>query len=75
MSKLRILLSSTHLVIEKFTWYRETIESRRLRVQRQSDGGAHCGPGSRWPEIRSVIQPPSIRTNFLSRPHLAKVQC
>jgi hypothetical protein len=75
MSKLRVLFSSTHLVIEQLTRYRETIGSRRLRVQRQSDGGAHYGPGSRWPEIRSVIQPHSIRTNFLSRPHLAKVQC
>jgi hypothetical protein len=74
MSNLLILFSPTHLVSEQLTWYRETIGSGRLRVQRQSDGGAHHGLGSRWPELRSVIQPPSIRADCHSCPPLAKVQ-
>jgi hypothetical protein len=74
MSNLRILFSLTHLVIEQLTWYRETIGSRRLGVHRQSKGGAHHGPGSRWPELRSVIQPPSIRANCRWCPPLAKVR-
>ena len=74
MSNLRILFSLIHLVTEKLTWYRGTIGSRCLRVQRQSDRGAHHGPGSGWPELRSVIQPPSIRADFHSCPTLAKIQ-
>ena len=74
MSNLRILFSLTHLVTELRTWHRGTFGSGRLRVQRQSDRGAHHGPGSRWLEFRPVIQPPSIRADFHSCPTLAKVQ-
>jgi len=64
----------THLVTEQLTWYRGTVGSGRLRVQRQSDRGAHHGPESHWPELRSVIQPPLIRADCHSGPALAKVQ-
>jgi hypothetical protein len=74
MSNLRILFSLTHLVTNQLTWYRGIVGRGCPRAERQSDRGTHHGPRSRYPEPRSVIQPPSIRADCHSWPAIAKVQ-